>query len=323
MFPRMLTRVRHDGARRRASDVPERQTGVAGVMAGWRIVIFTLGCLATLALAPAALANTSAPPASVTQQMSGVLCSATAYFNLTASTGTMGYGGGVSCAGGVGQKTIDVVPQVFNVVNGKPLWFSISLVGLYQGPTPINPLRLSGITTYVPSHTYRLLVYGAVTLPDGRRSSVTACSGCTGVTPKLSIFPSYTYLAQPPTAARLPGIPCTVSQNGLLFTLVNQSYVLNYGGFAVCGGARPVSTGTLSLCAQVGNLINGKAVWFTITGSCLSRGPTATNNLFLSTARSAYIGHAYRIMVSTTIRYPTSNGTLTRSKTVYSAASGP
>jgi len=57
MFPRMLTRVRHDGARRRASDVPERQTGVAGVMAGWRIVIFTLGCLATLALAPAALAN--------------------------------------------------------------------------------------------------------------------------------------------------------------------------------------------------------------------------------------------------------------------------
>jgi hypothetical protein len=285
--------------------------------------LLTLGGMGLLLLAPSALASTSAPQSPVTQQMAGVPCSATANFTLSASAGTMSYGGGVSCAGGVGQKTINVVPQVFNVVNGKPLWFNISLVGLYQGPTPLNPLRVSGSTSYVPSHTYRLLVYGGVTLPDGRRSSVTACSGCAGSTTTLSIRSSYTYFAQPPTMTPLPGIPCSVNQNGLLFTLVNGSYVMNYGGFAICGGARPVATGSLTLCAQVVNRSGGRDTWFTITGSCLSKGPTATTNLFLSTARSAYLGHGYRIMASTTIRYPTSTGTVTRSGTVYSAEAAP
>jgi len=201
------------------------------------------------------------------------------------------------------------------------LWFSISLVGLYQGPTPVNPLRLTGTTTYVPSHTYRLLVYGKVTMPDGRSSSATVCSACTG-SPQLSIGASSTYNAQPPTAVQVNGVPCTLGQNGLVFTLVNSSYVMNYGAFSACGG---INTGkrSLTICAQVVNRINGKDVWFTISGSCLSQGPAPSNPLGLRTARTAYLGHGYRVMASTTVQYPGQHGTLTGSATVYSAGAAP
>jgi hypothetical protein len=280
----------------------------------------SLACLGSLAFAATALANTSAPRSPVTKSLPGVPCSVTATFTLSAGARTMTYGGGVSCAGGVGAKTIDVVPQVFNVVNGKPLWFSISLVGLYQGPTPINPVRLTGATSYVPSHTYRLLVYGKVTMPDGRSSSATVCSACTG-SPQLSIGSSYTYNAQPASGIGVPDVPCSLGQNGLVFTLVNNSYVMNYGGFSGCGtraGRR-----TLTICAQVVNRINGKDIWFTISGSCLSQGPASSNPLGLSTARTAYLGHGYRIMVGTTVQYPLASGTVTRSATLYSASAAP
>ena len=276
-----------------------------------------LGCAGLLVLAGSALAN---PPASpVTKSLAGVPCSVTATFTLSAGKGTMTYGGGVSCAGGVGAKTLNVVPQVFNVVNGKPLWFSIGLVGLYQGPTPINPLRLTGTTKYVPSHTYRLLVYGRVTMPDGRSSSTTVCSACTGPSPQLSIGSTYTYNAQPPTATQVNGVPCSLGQNGLVFTLVNNSYVMNYGGFSACGGTHPGKR-SLTICAQVVNRINGKDVWFTISGSCLSQGPVPDNPLGARTARTAYLGHGYRITASTTVQYP---GAPTRSATVYSAGAAP
>jgi hypothetical protein len=232
----------------------------------------------------------------------------------------MDYGGGVSCAGGVGAKTIDVIPQVYNVVNGKPLWFNVSLVGLYQGPTPINPMRLRGTTTYVASHTYRLLVYGRVTMPDGRSSSATVCSACTG-SPQLSIAASSTYHAQPPTAKAVNGIPCSVGQSGLVFTLVNGSYVVNYGAFTGCdtdAGKR-----ALTVCSQVVNRIDGKDVWFTINGSCLAQEPASANPLSLHTARTAYLGHGYRIMASTTVQYPSRHGTVARSATVYSAGAAP
>jgi len=280
----------------------------------------TLALASLLVLAAAASANTSAPTSPVTKSLPGVPCSVTATFSLAPNKGTMTYGGGVSCAGGVGAKTIDVVPQVFNVVNGKPLWFSISLVGLYQGPTPVNPLRLTGSTSYVPSHTYRLLVYGKVTMPDGRSSSTTVCSACTG-SPQLSIGSSYTYNAQPPSGTQVPGVPCSLGQNGLVFTVVNSSYVMNYGGFSGCGTT--AGKRSLTICAQVVNRINGKDVWFTISGSCLSQGPASANPLRLSTARTAYLGHGYRIMVATTVQYPVASGTVTRSATLYSASAAP
>jgi hypothetical protein len=279
-----------------------------------------LAIAGSLVLAAVALSDSTAPRSPVTKQVAGVPCSVTARLALDAAGGTMAYGGGVSCAGNVGEKTIDVVPQVFNAVNGRPLWFSISLAGLYQGPVNANPLRLSGTRTYVPSHTYRLLVYGRAALPDGRASSETACVGCTGPA-SLSIRPSSTLRARPPTALQVPGIPCTVGQNGLAFKLINSSYALDYGAFAACGTAH--GRRSITVCAQVANRINGKARWFSVTGSCVSRGPTSTNPLTLGTARTAQLGHGYRIRAQSTIVYPTAHGNVTRSQTLYSAASAP
>ncbi|MGZ4179083.1 MAG: hypothetical protein ACXVUL_00120 [Solirubrobacteraceae bacterium] len=282
-----------------------------------------LACVGSLSLAGTAAANASPPRSPVTKQLAGLPCSVTASFSVNSTSAKMTYGGGVSCAGGVGQKTLDVVPQVFNVVHGKPLWFNISLAGRYQGPTPINPLRLTDGSAYVSSHTYRVLAYGRVTLPDGRSAATTACSGeCTGA-PTLSIGSSYRYDAQPVTTAEIPDVPCSVGQGGLVFTLVNGSYVTNYSGFSVCGGPGSPGKRSLTICVQVANRINGKAVWFTVSGSCLSTGLIPTNPAQLGTARTGYLGHGYRVMASTTIQYPTSHGTLTRSRTVYSAAAAP
>jgi hypothetical protein len=243
-------------------------------------------------------------------------------FTRDLSTRVMSYGGRISCRAAAGEKTLDVVPQVYNLVHGKPLWFSISLVGRYQGPTPANPLDLSATNPYVPSHTYRVLAYGTVTLSNGHTASATVCSGsCAGARP-LSVRPSSSYLAQQPTSVSVPGLPCVVGQEGLLFTLVNSTYVINYGGYSFCEGPRPQGRRSITICVQVGNLINGHPRWFTVSGSCLSK-PPGSGSVFLSTARTAYIGHGYRLKVSSTVTYLTSRGTITRSATVYSAASGP
>lgn len=282
-----------------------------------------LACVGSVSLAGTAAANTSPPRSPVTKQLPGVPCSVTANFSVNSTSATMTNGGGVSCAGGTGQKTLDVVPQVFNFVNGKPLWFNISLAGRYQGPTPISPLRLMDRTDYVSSHTYRVLAYGRVTLPNGRSAATTACTGeCTGA-PILSIRSSYRYDAQPPTTAKVPDVPGSVGQGGLVFTLVNGSYVTNYSGFSACGSSGNPGKRSLTICVQVVNRINGKDVWFTVSGSCLSTGLTGTNAAQLGTARTGYLGHGYRVMASTAVQYSSPHGTLTRSRTVYSAAAGP
>jgi len=48
MFPRILMWVRHNGAHRRAPDVRERQTGVAGIVTGLRFV-FPVGLVLLVA----------------------------------------------------------------------------------------------------------------------------------------------------------------------------------------------------------------------------------------------------------------------------------
>ena len=123
-----------------------------------------LAVVGTLLLAAASANAASMSP--VTKALPNVPCSVTA--KLAVSSGVINYGGGLSCAQGVGQKTLDVVPQVYRVVNGHKLWYSISLIGLYQGPTAVNPLRLSSQTRAVAGHIYRLLVYGRVTLSNGQ-----------------------------------------------------------------------------------------------------------------------------------------------------------
>lgn len=281
-------------------------------------------CLRSSALSLLAfLALTASASANASKSLSGTPCSVAARFTLTASTHTMSYGGGVSCAGGIGEKTVDVVPQVFNVVNGKPLWFDISLIGRYAGRTPINPLRMTGSTAYTPGHTYRLLVYGRVTLPSGRTASTTVCAGsCTG-SPSLGIGASHVFDAEPASSKPVADLPCSVGQNGLVFTLVNGTYVINYGGFAACHGTAGHAKPTLTVCVQVVNRIAGHSVWFTVSGSCLSARRSSAGVVSLTTARSGFLGHGYRIMASTTIRDQTGHGRIIRSATAYSAASAP
>jgi hypothetical protein len=277
-------------------------------------VAFVLASLVLPAVAPAALPGLPAP--TVSAQLPGVPCSVSATFHLNRAAKTMSYGGSISCKG-AGEKTIDVVPQVSRVIAGRRHWFSITLAGRYQGPSPVDPLQVSDRRSYSPSHTYRLLVYGGVTTANGHSSSVTVCSGCAGSVPSLRISPSNTFHAGPATTTRVRGTSCKLTQNGLVFSLVNGSYVVDYGANTLCGHA--AARRTVTACVQVVNRINGHNVWFTQLGSCLSTGPTSTDPAQIHTARTAYLGHGYRIMARTTV----TQGSTTRSATVYSAAAGP
>lgn len=264
---------------------------------------------ASLVAVPTAAAGTLPQP-STTRQLTGVPCSVTAYglsFAPAGTGGAMSYGGGVSCAGGVGQKTLNVVPQVSKLVNGRRLWYSLSLVALYQGPTPANPLRLTGSMSFTAGHVYRLLVYGRVRMTRGREASVTVCSGCEGPTPSLSIAGHDYYAPQTPVTVPVPATSCTVTEVGPEFTVVNGSWVNSYSGYAVCPASVRSGQVSLRLCAQVSN----QGRWFTISGSCLSAGGPLPRGAELFTARSAYLGHGYRIQASATVTV-TSGGTSRR-----------
>ena len=289
-----------------------------------RLVV--LGCLGSLALAGVASASGGLPQPSTTKQLPGVPCSVTAYglaFSGQGKNLSMNDAGGLSCSGGTGQKTIDVVPQVFNVVNGHQLWFSIGAAGLYQGPTPANPLRVSGSASAVASHIYRLVVFARVTMPDGRTSSTTVCSGCSahayGPPPTLTISQHDIQMPDRQKSVAMKGLPkgvsCEVFEYGIVFSIVNNSYVMSYAGNTVCSG----TTGQLStkICTQTSNRSGGKLVWYTVSGSCLSQKLTSADHVYLGTARTAYLGHGYRIMVTGTAKVPKGSQTVTSMTTVY------
>ena len=263
-------------------------------MKGIRMLIVV--CLGSLVLAGAASGQTVPIP--------GMPCSATANqsFATVNGTFTQNYSGGTSCAGGVGQKTLDVVPQVFNVVNGTPIWFNISLVGLYQGPTPINPLRLSGSRAAVASHQYRVLVYGQIAL-NGKTRSATACAGVCSGSPRLTIDQSDINTPFGPATAAISGTRCSVTEVGPTFALVNGSYIMTYEGDVSCN--RSTSGKSLTIGAQVQN----GSRFFTITGSTLSTTGGSPFGLSLFTARSAFLGHGYRIFAAGTVQGKTATAT--------------
>jgi hypothetical protein len=279
-----------------------------------------LGLACAAAAATCAVAAPAAgAAASSTAPLPGVPCSVTA--QLPAPGQTMTYQGGTSCAGGVGAKTLNVVPQVFNRINGKDLWFNISLAGLYQGPVAGNPLRLSGTRAAVAGHSYRVLVVARVVLADGRVGAATACAGtdCTRF-PVLSLQPSFTFRARPSSEALVRNVPCILGQNGLTFNLVNGSYVLDYGGYSLCTREAQVDRRELTVCAQVANRTSGKTAWFTIAGSCTSQVGTTTAPLTVHTARTAYLGHAYRIKAVVKVK---AAGGVPPTTTLYSGSSAP
>jgi len=287
-----------------------------------------LACLASCLFAVGASASPAVQTWVTTKPLPGVPCSVTGSLAVDYGAATMSYRGAVSCAGGVGQKTLDVVPQVYRSGPRRRQWFDLSLVGRYQGPTPVSPLTLSAGTKAVAGNIYRLLVYARVRTADRRSSSLTACAGCAGAprssSPStLSVRPQSNFPAAPATTASLRGTPCFVSQDGLDFTLVNGTYVVNYDGFVACAGKRPAAHPSLRICAQVDAQSNGKTVWFTIKGSCLSARSDTSDTIALSTARTAFIGHGYRIIASGTVHYPTSHGIITTTATTHSLSAGP
>lgn len=293
------------------------------------MAVLAVVCAVSLTEATGALAATAMPRPATTKSLPGVPCSVTAYgLSFTAATTSMSYGGGVSCAGGVGQKTVDVVPEVRKLVNGQEHWYIIGGVGVYQGPTPVNPLRVSASTGSVPGHVYRLLVYGRVRLPDGRTASTTVCSGCSSAAPPptLRIAGYGRNEPVPPRTVSIPGVPglsCSVTASGPVFTIVNLTYVNTYAGSTSCSGAADTGQRSLTICAQVSNRSSGRTVWYTIGGSCLTAKLTAANPVYLSTGRSAYLGHGYRIKASATVKRSTASGTVTRSATVYGGEAAP
>jgi hypothetical protein len=247
------------------------------------------------------LAGPAAATQSVTKQLPGVPCSVTSSFTFYPSASAMNYAAGVSCAGGIGQKTLNVVPQVYNVVNGKPLWFNISLAGLYQGPTPVNPVRLSADRAAAIGHVYRVLAYGRVNLPDGKTARITACSGTCSGSPELSIAGTNRYAPQLPATVEVGGSPCYVTEAGPVFTLVNGSYVMSYDGRVVCPTTS--ASKSLSIAAEVAGSDVNRGKYFTISGSGLSAGPTTRDPVSLDTGRTAYLGHGYSTKASAKVTY--------------------
>jgi hypothetical protein len=238
---------------------------------------------------------------SVTKQLPGVPCSVTSSYTFYLSARAMGYAGGISCAGGVGQKTLNVVPQVLNTSAGRRMWFTISLAAVYQGPIAINPLRLSASRAAMVGHVYRVLTYGRVTLPSGRTAWTTTCAGMCTDPATLSIAATHRYAPQPPLAAKIGGSPCSLTEDGPVFTVVNGSWVMSYAGWVACSpGTVPKS---LALTAEVAGSGANRGRYFTLTGSGLSAGLTARTPLALSTARSAYLGHGYRIKAAAAVTY--------------------
>jgi hypothetical protein len=79
---------------------------------------------------------------------------------------------------------------------------------------------------------------------------------------------AYTYAPQPPTTKQMRGVPCSVTERGPVFTIVNGSYVMKYGGGVSCAGG--VGERTLDVVAQVAKYLHGKNGSWPTDGSPLA-----------------------------------------------------
>ena len=160
-------------------------------------------------------------------------------------------------------------------------------------------------------------------MPNGHTASTTVCSGCSahayGPPPTLTISQHDIYMPDQPKSVTLKGLPkgvsCEVFEYGIVFSIVNNSYVMSYAGNTACSG----TTGQRStnICTQTSNRSGGKLVWYTVSGSCLSQKLTSANPVYLGTARTAYLGHGYRIVVTGTAKVTQGSGSVTATTTVH------
>ena len=106
------------------------------------------------------------PPS--TAQANGYPCSLTAYgptFHSPRSGWTQDYGAGVSCAGGVGVKTMTVSDQVLG--QDGHTWHTISGSTFTGGPVTGNPLRIRRNRAAFLGHAYRVLATAKLVVPNG------------------------------------------------------------------------------------------------------------------------------------------------------------
>ena len=106
------------------------------------------------------------PP--VTVPAKNYQCSVTAYgatFNSHRTGWTQHYGGGVSCAGGVGMKSLTISDQVLG--QDRHTWYTISGSTVKAGPTGHNPLRLIRTRSAFRGHAYRVLATTRLVVPNG------------------------------------------------------------------------------------------------------------------------------------------------------------
>jgi hypothetical protein len=105
------------------------------------------------------------PP--VTVHAHGYECSATAYgptFH-SSSSWSQDYGGGTSCAAGVGTKSLTISDQVLGQ-DGRT-WFPISGSNFTGGPITGNPLRMRQRRAAYLGHEYRTVVTAKLVVPNG------------------------------------------------------------------------------------------------------------------------------------------------------------
>jgi hypothetical protein len=106
------------------------------------------------------------PP--LTVQAKGYPCSLTAYgptFHSKHGGWTQDYGGGVSCAGGVGTKTLTISDQVLGQ-DGKT-WHTISGSKFTSAPITGNPLRMRRNRSAFLGHVYRVVTSTKLVVPNG------------------------------------------------------------------------------------------------------------------------------------------------------------
>lgn len=98
----------------------------------------------------------------------GYPCSVTAYgptFNSNASGWRQDYGGGTSCASGVGEKTLKIYSQVLG--QDGHTWFTISGSTFTTAPTNTNPVRMKRTRAASLGHAYRTVATAKLVVPNG------------------------------------------------------------------------------------------------------------------------------------------------------------
>lgn len=106
------------------------------------------------------------PP--LTVHADGYPCSVTAYgptFRSRSHRWTQHYGGGTSCAGGVGVKTLTIYDQVMGHDNRT--WYTISGSTFTAGPTSVNPVHMIRYRRAYLGHAYRAVAIAKLVVPNG------------------------------------------------------------------------------------------------------------------------------------------------------------